>query len=90
MPLSYCSQHERLFIEKKNAWVDCSLEEISYPEGLPEESTNAADFDIKAVETSCDRCKRIDRKPSFFFFIFVLFVYLIGMYMMISYGVGMF
>jgi len=90
MPLSYCSQHERLFIEKKNAWVDCSLDEISYPEGLPEESTDAADFDIKAVETSCDRCKRIDHKPSFFFFIFVLFVYLIGMYMMISYGVGMF
>ena len=72
MPLSYCSQHERLFIEKKNAWVDCSLDEISYSEGLPEESTDAANFDIKVVEASCDWCKKIDRKPSFFFFIFVI------------------
>jgi hypothetical protein len=90
MPLSYSSQHERLFIEKKNAWVDCSLDEISYPEGLSEESTNAANCDIKVVETACDWCKKIDCKPSFFFFIFVLFVYLIGMYMIISYVVPMF
>ena len=88
MPLSYCSQHERLFIEKKNAWVDCSLDEINYPEGLSEES--AADFDIKVVETPCDWCKKIGHKPSFFFFIFVLFVYLIGMYMVISYVLRMF
>ena len=90
MPLSYCSQHERLFIKKKNTWVDCSFDEMNCPEGLSEEFTNTAGSDIKVVETSCDWCKKIDHKPSFFFFIFVLFVYLIGMYMIISYVVPMF
>jgi hypothetical protein len=85
MLLSYCSKHERLFIEKKNVWVDCSIDEINYPEGLSEESTNAADHDIKVIESFCDWCQEIDPQPSFFFFILVLFVYLIGMYTVLSY-----
>ena len=76
MPLLYCSQHERLFAEKKNGWVDCSLDEIHYLEDLSEESINTVNSDIQVVETSCDWCKKINRKPSFFFFILLLFVYL--------------
>ena len=90
MPLLYCSRHERLFIEKKNGWVDCSLDEINYSEGLSVESINTANSDIQVVETSCDWCKKIDHKPSFFFFIFLLFVYLVGMYIITSYVMHMF
>ena len=90
MLLFYCSMHERLFIEKKNEWVDWSIKEINYTEGLYEEYINNSDLDVKFIETSCDLCKETHLKPSFFSFIFFLFVYLIGMYMIISYVIRVF
>ncbi len=64
MPIPYCSVHERLFVQQKNAWITWSQDDVSMVKQLCDtlDSANILFSDYEVIESSCDRCIEIARQ----------------------------
>jgi hypothetical protein len=64
MSIPYCSVHERLFVQQKNAWINWSQDYVSMVKHICDtfDSANILFADYKIRESPCDLCLEIARQ----------------------------
>jgi hypothetical protein len=64
MSIPYCSVHERLFVQQKNAWMNWSQDYVSMVKHICDtfDSANILFSDYAVIESPCDLCIEIARQ----------------------------
>ena len=64
MAIPYCSVHERLFVQQKNAWMHWSQDYVSMVKHICDtfDSANILFSDYEVIESPCDLCIEIARQ----------------------------
>jgi len=64
MSIPYCSIHDRLFVQQKNAWVNWSQDYVSMANHICDtlDSSNTLFSNYEVIESPCDLCIEIARQ----------------------------